>query len=306
MSKNETTVRPAPKPPWLRIRIVPGNGRNEVNDLLKSLRLNTVCQGAKCPNLGECYHKHTATFLIMGNVCTRRCKFCAIGGNDARPLPPEPDEAERVAEAAAELGLKYVVITSVTRDDLPDGGARCFAEAIAAIKKRLPDAKVEVLTPDFKGDKDALHHVLDAGPDVFNHNIETVRRLSHDVRLTATYDRTLSVLHEAYSYRGGRIPVKSGFMTGLGESDLEVEETMRDLRDAGVSILTVGQYLPPSPRHWPLDRYVAPEKFDEWARTARKMGFSAVASSPLVRSSYAAGELARQLDIDKKTEKTEL
>ncbi len=284
------------RPDWLRIRIAPGHGREETSALLSSLRLNTVCNGAKCPNMGECFHRRTATFLIMGNVCTRSCKFCAIGHpRDTEPL--EADEPERVAEAAAKLGLKYAVITSVTRDDLPDGGADCFARTISAVKKRLPQTKVEVLTPDFKGDKTALYHVLDAGPDVFNHNIETVRRLSNQVRSKATYDRTLEILRNASEYSSGRIPVKSGIMAGLGESDAEIIETMQDLYNAGVRLLTIGQYLPPSLRHWPLDRYVHPDKFALWGRIAREMGFSAVASSPLVRSSYAADALAKAAEI---------
>jgi lipoic acid synthetase len=226
----------------------------------------------------------------MGNCCTRNCKFCAVP--HGKPEPLDPGEPERVAEASAELGLKFVVVTCVTRDDLPDGGAGHFAATIKALKARIPGVKVEVLTSDLHACREHIKIVLDAEPTVFNHNIETVERLSADIRSVATYRRTLEVLKIASELSQGRIPIKSGLMVGLGESDDEVLQTLRDLREAGVNIVTIGQYLPPSNTHWPLQRYVTPEKFAEWAEYAKQLGFEQVASAPLVRSSYRAGELA--------------
>ncbi len=278
-------------PPWIRIRVNCGGAREEVNSILSSLKLNTVCSSAKCPNLSECWHHRTATFMIMGNECTRNCRFCAVE-HGSHPAPLDAGEPQRVAEAAAKMELKFVVVTSVTRDDLPDGGAGHFAETITALRRELPGAGIEVLTPDFNGNKADLETVLAAGPTIFNHNVETVERLSNDIRSKATYRRSLEFLAMAAANNLG-IPVKSGLMVGLGETDDEVIKTLHDLRNAGVSILTVGQYLPPSPFHWPLDRYVEPEKFAEWGDYARGIGFGSVASAPLVRSSYRAGELAR-------------
>ncbi len=231
--------------------------------------------------------------MILGEHCTRNCRFCAVG-HSITPRPPEPDEPARLAMAAAKLELKYVVVTSVTRDDLPDGGAKHFAAVINALHHTIPEAGIEVLTPDFNGNTDAVKTVLDASPTVFNHNLETVQRLSGLIRSKADYVRSLAVLKSATEIGGGRIPVKSGIMVGLGEKDGEVVQTLRDLRAAGVSILTIGQYLPPSAEHWPLDRYVAPEIFDEWGKIARELGFSFVASAPLVRSSYNAVELIKK------------
>ena len=280
-------------PPWIRVKVNSGHAREEVSSILTGLRLNTVCSSARCPNLNECWHRRTATFMILGEHCTRNCRFCAVGHNVA-PAPPDPDEPERLAAAAAKMELKYVVVTSVTRDDLPDGGAGHFAAVINALHRTIPEAGIEVLTPDFNGDTDALKTVLAAGPTVFNHNVETVRRLSGMIRSKADYSRSLAVLKAAAEIGGGRIPVKSGIMAGLGETDDEVVRTLKDLRSAGVSILTIGQYLPPSAGHWPLDRYVEPEKFDEWGRIARELGFAFVASAPLVRSSYNAAELIKK------------
>ncbi|QSH40158.1 lipoyl synthase [Lentisphaerota bacterium ZTH] len=277
-------------PPWIRVKVSCGEGRKEVAGILKDLELHTVCSSAQCPNLNECWHRGTATFMILGDQCTRNCKFCAVN-HQATPTPPDPEEPEHVAEAAARMKLKYVVITSVTRDDLPDGGAGQFAAVIKAVHARLPEAGIEVLTPDFNADPEALRTVLEAGPTVFNHNVETVRRLAGDIRSKATYDRSLRFLRMAYDMTGGKIPVKSGLMVGLGETDEEVKETLLDLRKSGVTILTIGQYLPPSKKHWPLARYVEPEKFEEWAEFARNAGFEFVASAPMVRSSYNAGEL---------------
>jgi len=280
-----------PRPDWLRIRVAPGDERDKVRKLMSRLKLHTVCASAQCPNLCECFHHSTATYLIMGNACTRNCKFCAVP-HSSHPEPLDAGEPERVAEASAELGLKFVVVTCVTRDDLPDGGAAHFAATVKALKARIPDVKVEVLVSDLHANREHIKTVLDSGPTVFNHNIETVERLSSSIRSVATYRRTLEVLKIASELAQDKIPVKSGLMVGLGETDEEVEATLRDLRAAGVSIVTIGQYLPPSDTHWPLQRYVTPEKFDEWAQYPRELGFKQVASAPLVRSSYRAGELA--------------
>ena len=277
-------------PSWIRVRTGCGSHRGEVADILANLRLNTVCAGAHCPNLNECWHRRTATFMIMGNTCTRNCRFCAV--DHTQPLQPlESDEPQRLAEAAARLELKYAVVTSVTRDDLPDGGAGHFAAVIRALRERLPEIGIEVLTPDFNGDRAALETVLAARPTVFNHNLETVERLARQIRCKANYRRSLDVLSMAAELGGKEIPVKSGIMVGLGETDDEVEMTIRDLYVAGARILTVGQYLPPTAAHWPLDRYVEPEKFAAWGKLATAIGFRFVASAPMVRSSYHAGEL---------------
>ncbi len=290
MSGDTSKKAKRPKlPPWIRVRVGCGSGREEVNSILQGLRLNTVCAGAQCPNLNECWHRGTATFMILGASCTRNCRFCAVPHNPS-PEPPELDEAQRLAKAAAQMKLNYVVVTSVTRDDLPDGGASQFAAVINELHKAVPGAGVEVLTPDFKADKNALYTVLESGPTVFNHNLETVRRLAGEIRSKATYERSLKVLKMAAD-SDFKIPVKSGLMVGLGETDEEVLESLKDLRDAGVSILTIGQYLPPSEAHYPLDRYVEPEKFAQWGEYAKELGFEFVASAPMVRSSYNAGEL---------------
>ncbi len=276
-------------PPWIRIRVRAGSGREEVDGLLARLGLNTVCAGAQCPNRAECYHHRTATFMIMGNACTRNCKFCAIE-HTSHPAPLDPEEPAKIAEAVQRLGLRYAVITCVTRDDLPDGGAAHFAETIRRISALPGEVRTEVLTSDLKGDVEALKTVLEARPAVFNHNVETVERLSAEIRSVATYRRTLEVLRNA-ARLGNGIPVKSGLMVGLGESDAEVEATMRDLREAGVTLLTIGQYLAPGPEHPPVDRFVEPEKFESWKRLGLEMGFAGVAAGPLVRSSYEAGKL---------------
>jgi len=289
MEHNTKQSRPK-LPPWIRVKVGCGAGRDEVAAILDRLKLNTVCSSARCPNLGECWHRKTATFMIMGNECTRNCKFCAVDSNYA-PAPLEADEPQRIAEAAKAMELKYVVVTSVTRDDLPDGGAAHFSEVITALRNTLPDIGIEVLTPDFNEDLTALKTVLAAKPSVFNHNIETVQRLSKQVRSKANYERSLQVLSNAVEIGGTNIPVKSGLMVGMGERDEEVITAIRDLRKAGVSILTIGQYLPPTNAHWALDRYVTPEVFAEWKEFALELGFKFVASGPLVRSSYNAAEL---------------
>jgi lipoic acid synthetase len=231
--------------------------------------------------------------MILGDECTRNCKFCAVKTNRT-PLPPDPEEPAKIVEAVKKLGLKYVVITSVTRDDLEDGGAEHFAAVIRNLKENIPGIKTEVLTPDFKGNEKSLRTVLAAGPTVFNHNVETVERLSKKIRSHADYPTSLRVLENAGIIGKGQLPVKSGLMVGLGETDEEVLKTIAGLRKAGVSILTIGQYLPPSGSHWKLDRYVEPEKFEEWKRYALNSGYTVAACAPLVRSSYNAGELMKQ------------
>lgn len=280
-------------PPWIRVKINCGTNRNEIAQLMDELKLHSVCASARCPNLGECWHRGTATFMILGDECTRNCKFCAVRHNP-HPAPPDPAEAKNLVAAVKRLKLKYVVITCVTRDDLEDGGAGRFAAVINELHKEAPGTGIEVLTSDFNGNIEALKTVLDAGPTVFNHNVETVRRIAELVRDRATYDRSMRVLHNAFRLTGGKIPVKSGFMVGLGESDDEVLETLRELRENNVSIVTIGQYLPPSGAHWQADRYVEPEKFAAWADFAGRIGFDFVASAPLVRSSYNAEELLRK------------
>lgn len=297
MSKIKSTIKAdRPKmPTWIRVRIRGGESRNKISGILRDLRLNTICQSAGCPNLAECWHKQTATFMILGDTCTRNCRFCAVKHSEIPLPPPDSDEAANVAEAAGRMGLRYVVVTSVTRDDLPDGGAQQFADIIRALRKRIPDVKVEVLTPDFKGRLKDLKTVLNAGPAVFNHNMETVERLSSKIRSGADYRRSLKVLKNAVKESGGKIPVKSGLMVGLGETDDEVEKTIYDIRETGALLLTIGQYLPPTPEHWPLHRYVKPSTFSRWKEFGENLGFAHVASAPLVRSSYNAEFLGKKL-----------
>lgn len=278
-------------PTWMR-RPVPPPGRSEqVSDLLAELNLNTVCCSAQCPNHAECFARGTATFMILGNTCTRDCRFCAVP--HGRPVAPSPDEPDNVAKAASTLDLRHVVVTSVTRDDLPHGGAEQFAETIRSIRRHLADATVEVLTPDFQGIREAVDIVLDAQPDVFNHNVETIERLYRLVRPQAEYARSLSVLEQAAG-RGNGTYAKSGIMVGLGESDNEVQAVLTDLRSAGTEILTIGQYLAPSSKHAPIDRFVTPDQYSRWKELAMEMGFLAVAAGPYVRSSYKAGQLLAQ------------
>jgi lipoic acid synthetase len=276
-----------PKPPWLRVRLPSGSAYNEVQRLLEGLRLNTVCEEARCPNKGECYHNRTATFLILGDVCTRNCRFCAVA--KGMPEPLDWDEPERVAEAVERLELRYAVITSVTRDDAPDGGAGIFAETIRAIYRRLPDCKVEVLVPDFQGSEDALRTVMNARPDVLNHNVETVPRLYPLARPQADYDRSLELLRRAKQMDADAF-TKSGLMLGLGETVDEVRGVMADLRGIGCDLLTLGQYLQPSRAHLPIERYVTPDEFALLAEEGAAMGFRHVEAGPLVRSSYHACE----------------
>jgi lipoic acid synthetase len=280
------------KPSWLKVRLPTGAEYARVRATLRELDLATVCEEARCPNLGECWGQGTATFMLLGRVCTRACRFCAVA--TGRPGAPDPEEPTRVAEAAARLALRHVVVTSVARDDLPDGGAAQFAATVAAVRRRCPDATVEVLIPDFGGDPEALRRVLAAAPDVLNHNVETCRRLTPRVRARARYDRTLELLARARAWGPSGMRVKSGFMVGLGESWQECLELMDDLRQAGVELLTVGQYLRPTAAHLPVARYYSPEEFAALRREAEARGFRHCAAGPLVRSSYRAAEAARQ------------
>jgi lipoic acid synthetase len=287
-------------PPWIRVRISGNRTFDAVHDLLNECNLNTVCSGAHCPNKHECFSRGTATFMILGDTCTRDCRFCAV--NTGVPAPVDEDEPRRVAEAAARLKLKHVVVTSVTRDDLPDGGASLFAATILAVRERLPGARVEVLVPDFQGRESDIDVVLAARPDVFNHNVETVRRLQRVIRPAADYERSLGVLRYVAEGGGqraedrgqraedGRPVVKSGLMVGLGETDEEIHEAIMDLQRAGCELLTIGQYLAPSAKNHPVERFVTPEQFQEYAKWGVAAGFLGVASAPMVRSSYHAEE----------------
>ena len=280
------SAKPGGRPPWLVKSATDLKAADRMAKRLQGLRLATVCQSADCPNLGECFDRGTATFMILGTRCTRRCRFCAV--DKGAPHAPDDGEPQRVARAVQQLGLTHAVVTSVTRDDLPDGGAGHFARTIQQIRKQCPGVSVEVLVPDFNGAIPALDTVCAVRPDVFNHNIETVPRLYADVRPAAGYRRCLGVLSTAAS-KGLR--VKSGLMLGLGETKNEIQKTLLDLKYAGCRLLTLGQYLAPSKDHVPVARYVPPQEFEMWAETARGMGFTAVASGPLVRSSYRAVEM---------------
>jgi len=288
------TLTPAPprRPDWLKARIQTGKAYLETKAILRTLDLHTVCESANCPNIGDCFSRHTATFLILGNVCTRSCPFCDI--RSGKPLPVDPDEPHRVAEAAAKLGLRYVVVTSVNRDELPDGGAFQFAAVIRAIRAENAAARVEVLIPDFLGSREALATVLDARPDVLNHNMETVKRLYPRVRPAGRYERSLELMRRVGELAPG-IPAKSGIMLGVGETQEEVEELLRDLHAHGCSMVTLGQYLAPSGSHLPLERYAPPEEFAHYRTYGLSLGFKQVASGPLVRSSYHADEQAGEV-----------
>ncbi len=273
------------RPKWLRAPAPVGENYRELKELVTRLQLHTVCESAACPNVGECWNRRTATFMILGNVCTRRCGFCAV--QKGAPLTVDYDEPRRVAEACATLGLRYAVITSVNRDDRKDGGAELFALTIQAIRQAIPDCRVEVLVPDFQGSHSAVDLVMNARPDVLNHNTETVPRLYRQVRLGARYERSLDVLRYAKQLRP-HIPTKSGLMLGLGETQTEVLKVMRDLRDHHVDILTLGQYLRPSQKHLSILRYIPQQEFDSYKQAGHEMGFAHVEAGPLVRSSYHA------------------
>ena len=275
-------------PKWLRPRAPKREQLATLGRELREMGVHTVCQSARCPNVGECFARRQATFMIMGEVCTRNCRFCAIA--HGRPAPLDCEEPPRVAKAAKRLGLRHVVVTSVTRDDLPDGGAAHFAATIAALRDTLPGAAVEVLVSDFQGRRSALSTVVERGPEVFGHNLETVPRLSRLLRPQADYRRSLALLREAREMRP-ELLTKSGFMVGLGETEDEVVELLREMRDVAVQAVTIGQYLQPTRQHAPVFEYVAPETFARYEEIAREMGFPHVASGPLVRSSYHADEL---------------
>ncbi len=277
----------AERAPWLIRRIPAGGGVERVQGLMDGLRLHTVCQSASCPNQGECFHSGTATFLILGGVCTRGCRFCAVP--KGQTLPVDPAEPANLAAAVKKLGLKHAVVTSVTRDDLPDGGAQQFVDCIRAIREASPGTTVEVLTPDFAGNMYALGLVLKEAPEVYNHNVETVPRLYSTVRPQASYRQSLNVLQQAAC--SGIKRVKSGLMLGLGETEEEIINVFRDLRNEGVNCLTVGQYLRPSREHLPVVDYIHPDQFNKLAEEAYRIGFVHVASGPLVRSSYHAGDV---------------
>jgi lipoic acid synthetase len=282
-----------PKPDWLRIRLGDPTNQNHLLKLIEGLNLHTVCQEAKCPNIFECWSDRTATFMLAGDICTRHCGFCAVGKGAPEAL--DTDEPRHVAEAVRHLNLAHTVITSVNRDDLPDGGAAHWAETIRQVRALNPECKVEVLIPDFNGDEDALNTVLDAEPDVLNHNTETIARLYRRVRPDAVYEQSMTLLQRAGARRDrerNSMLTKSGIMVGLGEEFDEVVELMKDLRAASCDIMTIGQYLQPHARRLPVERYVTPEEFDRWRDIGMSMGFKHVQSSPLTRSSYHAREQA--------------
>ncbi len=290
---SENTIKndeiPQRLPQWLRVKTGKARLCAQTCDLVERYGLQTVCQNARCPNRGECYSDSTATFMIMGKICTRDCGFCAVEHGTPKPL--DTDEPRRLAEAARELQLDYVVVTSVTRDDLPDGGAAHFAATIRAVRE-IAGAQIEVLPSDLQGDTAALMTILEAEPTVFNHNVETVRRLTSIVRPQADYDRSLAMLRTA-TERAPHIPRKSGLMVGLGETDEEIEHTLCDLQEAGCQIVTIGQYLRPTPRHLPVHRYPTPQHFQQLAEIGHQAGITHVVSGPFVRSSYRAAETAR-------------
>lgn len=277
---------------WLRRKLPDQKVLDQMNSLLKDLNLYTVCDSALCPNRGECYKSGTATFMILGNICTRDCRFCAV--KKGKPLPLDSEEPSHIAQAAKRLNLKHIVVTSVTRDDLPDGGADHFTQTIIEIKRLLPKSTIEVLVPDFNGSWDALQKIINVRPEVINHNIETVPRLYRLVRPRAVYEHSLELLRQI-KIRDKKIVSKSGIMVGLGEEEREVIEAMKDLREVECDILTIGQYLKPSPYHLEVQDYIHPDKFEEYQKIGVSLGFKYVASAPLVRSSYHAGEILKDI-----------
>lgn len=275
------------RPEWLKARAPAGENYQDVHRLMREKGLNTVCEEARCPNIGECWNHRTATFLLLGDTCTRGCRYCAIG--KGKPQPIDEQEPERVAESVAHLRLKHAVLTSVNRDDAPDGGAHIFARSIALIRERIPDCKIEVLIPDFDGNWDALQMVLEAGPDVLNHNIESIPRLFRRFRPRAGFDQSIELLARARAFDANLI-TKSGMMVGAGETNDEVLQVMDALRSADVNVVTIGQYLAPDSSYWPVDRYVTPAEFAMFREEGLKRGFRHIESGPLVRSSYRAHE----------------
>lgn len=287
-------VRGERKPPWLKVRLAAGPNYAQLKGLMRDRALHTVCEEALCPNIGECWEEREATFLILGSKCTRRCGFCDV--MTAKPDPPDEDEPVRIAETVRDMGLRHVVLTGVARDDLPDGGARLWAAAVSACKQAVPGISVEVLPSDFKGGERDIATVLDAEPDVFAHNLETVPRLHERIRPAFGYERTLDVLRFAARHRPGHV-TKSNLILGMGETPEEITPAMRDLAEAGVAILTMGQYLQPTPHHLPVDRWVHPDEFAAHARAGEALGIAHVEAGPLVRSSYHAGrQLRRAVD----------
>jgi len=283
-----TSPEAHPRPDWLRVKFFGGERYQDLKRIMRTLDLHTVCESARCPNMGECWEHGTATFMILGDICTRACGFCAVPSG--KPVgPPDEDEPLRVAEAVAKMGLRYAVVTSVNRDDQPDGGAHIFARTIEEIRRRVPGCKVEVLIPDFRGDWNALNVVLAVRPDILNHNTETVARLYRQVRKGAVYERSLELLRRSKEAHP-EVPTKTGLMLGLGEEKEEVLETMQDLAAQGTNILTLGQYLQPTREHLPIVRYVHPDEFAEYKVLGVSMGFKHVEAGPLVRSSYHAFE----------------
>lgn len=292
MGRHSAAPLPDRKPPWLKVRAPGGENYQRLGALMRELGLHTVCEEAHCPNVGECWEHGTATFMILGDVCTRNCAYCAV--SHGRPPVYDIEEPSRVAAAVEQMQLRHVVITSVDRDDLPDFGAAIFAETIRQIRQRLPDCSVEVLVPDFQGDEDAIRTVLDAEPDIYNHNTETVPRLYKRCRPGGRYERVLRIFRFVKAI-APHIPTKTGIILGMGETIPEVEHTMRELRTVDVDILTLGQYLRPSAQHIPLDRYYTPEEFRALRETGLAMGYRHVESGPLVRSSYHAWEQVQSL-----------
>ena len=291
-------VRGERKPPWLKVRLQSGPNTTELKGIMRGLELNTVCEEAMCPNIGECWEEREATFLILGYKCTRRCGFCDV--MTARPDPVDEGEPHRIAQAVKAMGLRYVVLTGVARDDLPDGGARIWATAIHAVRDAVPGCKVEVLPSDFKGGRRDIATVIEAAPDVFAHNLETVRRLHDRIRPAFGYDRTLDVLRVAKQLRPGQV-VKSNLILGMGEHPDEVVPAMQDLVGAECDILTMGQYLQPTPAHLPVDRWVRPEEFNEHKRTGEQLGIAHVEAGPLVRSSYHASRQLQRAEASRVT-----
>lgn len=280
-----TTLGRLPK--WLKVKMPGGPNYTKLKDIMRKSDLHTVCEEARCPNIGECWERQTATFMILGDTCTRACTYCAV--NTGTPSGLDLEEPIRLARTVVNLSLKYVVITSVNRDDLPDGGAFVFAQCIKQIRKNLPSCKIEVLTPDFEGNLDSLQVVMDAGPDTFNHNIETVRRVFPRVRAKGDFDLSLKILSQAKEFNRTAV-TKSGMMVGLGETMDEIVQTMEDLRKVDCELLTIGQYLRPSQKHAPISKWYTPKEFEELRKQGENLGFKNVASGPLVRSSYHADE----------------
>jgi lipoic acid synthetase len=290
-----SAARPHRRPPWIRVRAPTGEAYRDLKRLMRAQSLHTVCEEAHCPNIGECWAHRTATFLILGDTCTRNCRFCNVA--TGRPAPPDPDEPQRVAQAVQAMGLKHAVITSVDRDDLPDGGAAIFAAVIRHVRRLQPGCTVEVLIPDFRGRIEPLQAVMDARPDILNHNVETAPRLFRAVQPQCRYEWSLAVLRNAKAL-WPRATTKSGLMVGLGETVDEVLDVMRSLREVDVDILTIGQYLQPTKAHVPIARYYTPEEFDAFRQRGEEMGFRWVESAPLVRSSYHAEAQADYLYRD--------